>query len=289
MFNIEPQKVLHLWKEEEKKTPKLHGRFIESIKLNGWYVYIDFDPRKGWSEIHSSAMRPIPAFEKYKEQFDIFETGVARRLIAEAIIPGMDFFEMNGLFNRSAGNCHANGVEFHFHDMLVIPRLNTTAIDRYRELEDFVCHKQTETIKLHPTRNLRNYTKEVWYEIFNEVVEAGEEGLVFKRADSIYTPGKKNSDLVKMKMEDTFDLLCKRMYWTKGEKGNDNLNLDLENKLGIITPVRIGKYSDIAEFQRDSPVGKVIEIKAMMKTKYGNYKEPRFNRVRGDKLPKDID
>lgn len=289
MFTFEPQKCLHLYKEEEKKKPKLNGLYMESIKLNGWYAYIDFDPRKGWSGIHSSAMREIPAFEKYKEHFEaLMPVNCPHRLVAEAIIPGMDFFEMNGLFNRSVGDYHVKGVEFHFHDIILIDEPKE-ADYRYYYLESYLEDQETDTIKLHKIREIHPYDKELWYSRFNEVVEAGEEGLVFKRTDSVYSPGKRNSDLVKMKMEDTFDVICFRVYWTKGEKGNFNLNMEVRNKAGIITPVRIGKHSDIEAFKDNPPIGQVVEIKAMCKTKYGNYKEPRFVRLRPDKLPKDID
>jgi hypothetical protein len=288
---MQPQKVLHLHLEEAKKKPKLQGLYMLSEKLDGWYVTIDYDPSYGWFTPVSSAGRVIPSMLWAKEIFErLPEPKEYCRFIMEATIPGLDFHTANGIFNRSIGDFECKDVVFSIHDYIQYSVINSIdAINRYKLLTKLDTSYTKGRVFIHPLLHVGEYNRDNWMLYFDEVASRDGEGIVAKRETGLYSPGKRNSDLLKIKLEDTFDLLCIRMYWTVGEKGHDNLNLDLQNKAGVIVPVRIGKHSDIAKFQVDSPVGKVIQIKAMCQLPDGSYREPRYDCERFDKLPSEID
>jgi ATP-dependent DNA ligase len=287
------QKVLHLHKEEEKKNPNINHEYIISEKKDGWYVFVDYFPDRGFSYPVSSSYRFVPSMEKSIDLFRRLPKPINHcRFIMEAVIPGMDFYTMNGIFNRSVGDVNRDDVEFYFHDLITLVDGNPipeTALDRYKRLQQIEQEiKNISRFHLLPILGISK-DKNVWMKHAEEVWENGGEGVVLKRVDAQYKPDRRDSSLMKIKLENSFDLLCVRMYKTIGEKGNENLNLDLKNKKGIIIPVRIGKFSDIAKFEKESPVGKVIKIKCMKQSKDGSYREPRYDCVRYDKTDKDID
>lgn len=288
---LEIQKVLHLHKELAKKNPQLQGNYLLSEKMDGIYTYIDYHPKIGFSLVKSSAQREIPALAWTKKLFESLpKPKEPCRFIQEATIPGVDFHTANGIFNRSVGDFVCQDVVFHIHDIVFPERLGlATALERYNILKTLDISNTMEKLQIHPILYAGSYDEYLWMKYFNEITEKGGEGIVAKRENSLYTPGKRNSDLLKIKLEETFDLLCTRYFTTLGEKGNIAYNVELKNKKGVLVNARIGKFDDIAEFNINSPVGKVIEIKAMCELPDGSYREPRFYRLRTDKNPSEID
>lgn len=290
------QKVLHYHIEEAKKNPKIEGEYIASEKLDGWFTTISFNTKVGWLDVKSSNKRVIPSMRHAKQLFE--RLPVPNRnitLIAEAYIPGLDFYTMNGIFNRSKGDCQANYVEFYLHDLLYnSEHSNDIVIDKRPALErmnsiDYFCLDYNPRIKKVKPLAVTS-DKEIWFDYFDRVTYKGGEGIILKQANGLYQPDKRNSSLMKMKIEDTYDLLCIDMYTTVGEKGNENLNILLKDKAGTEQAVRIGRHEDIHYFTNvDSPVGKVVEIKVMKKNDDGSYREPRFYAIRHDKFVSEID
>ena len=282
-MTLDPQKVLHLYKEEEKVRPKIDNKYIISEKLDGWYVAVRYTVDRGWEYPISSAGRYIPSMEHTVDSIwsRLPNLSYNALFIMEAVIPGKEFYETNGLFNRSTGDYACEEVEFHIHDLLNMGYVKR-ATDRYSDLKTYLSQVKQKKVHLHPYLGISD-DKKVWMRHAENVWEKGGEGVVLKQVDGLYYPGKRNSSLMKIKLEETYDLLCIRQYWTVGDKGNDNLNLDLKDDLGFVVSVRIGKHKDIEEFEKDSPVGKIVEIKCMTKTKDGSYREPRFKCVRYDK------
>jgi len=290
------QKVLHYHIEEAKKKPKILGDYIVSEKLDGWFTTISFNTKVGWLFPKSSSDRIIPSMTHAKEYFE--RLPVPNRninLIAEAYIPDMDFYTMNGIFNRSKGECQGRDVEFYIHDILHTSAVSNdlltdrrTALERMKSIRE-LCLEHNKKIKEVKPLVITNNSKE-WFRHFDDITYSGGEGIILKQADSFYHQGKRNSSLMKMKLEDTFDLLCVNMYKTIGEKGNENLNLLLKDKTGREQPVRIGKHEDIEHFTNvESPIGKVVEIKVMKRNEDGSYREPRFVAIREDKTINEID
>lgn len=291
-YHIEPQKVLNLHKELEKKKPNIHGEYIVTTKKDGWYCFIDYTKEQGWGYIRNEN-RVIPSFQYARELFmkEIPTPNQDTRFIMEAIIPGVDFHTANGIFNRKSED--AKDAVFIIHDCLFLDTFymqiqENSAISRMRKLFDtrLPLYQWDEKIALSEITAISK-DRNVWNFQFEKAIDAGEEGIILKRVESFYTPGKRNADLMKLKLEETYDLLVKSMYWSTGEKGNDSLNLLLENASGITVPVRVGKDSDIAEFTKESPVGKIAEIRCMKQLEDGSYREPRFKSIRTEK--KDYD
>jgi len=294
MFNgIQPQKVLHLPKELAKKKPNLLGEFIITEKLDGWYVQIPFIVGLGWQTPLSSALRAIPAFEWVAQYLNTtsLKPKVNCIIIAEAIIPDTPFHILNGKFNRSVGDYACKDVEFVIHDFLVSGRPETAyaRIGSVSYLNEEIKTTNIKILRMAEAILVSEYNESLWQKSFETIIDRGGEGIIAKRVSGYYQAGKRNSDLLKLKLEATFDLLCKEVYWTEGEKGNANMNLRLVRASGTEVTVRVGKHSDIAKFTEESPVGKVAEVRCMKELPDGTLREPRFAWIREDKLAKDID
>jgi ATP-dependent DNA ligase len=291
-----PQKVLHLHIEEKKKKPNIQHDYLISEKLDGWYTYIDYIVGLGWGYVHSRQGRIIPSMEWAKSEFEkLPKPSFNCRLIMEAIIPGLDFHTMNGIFNRSIGDCQAKEAIFLVHDIINkdiywqnIPE--NKAIERYNRLITSNIGKNSKHIFTHNILGIAS-EKHIWAKYFLDIMEKSGEGIILKQCDALYQPDKRNSSLMKMKLEETFDLLCIDLVDTIGEKGNPNTNMILERKDGTKVTIRIGKHEDIKEFKSidGSPLRKVVEIKAMCELPDGSFREPRFLKIRDDKTYGDID
>lgn len=281
---ILPQLCLHLHKEEAKKNPKIFGNYLATEKKDGWYTYIDYIKGKGWNSPYSRQGREIPSLLWAKEYFNdtITKPQVNVRLIPETTIDGKEFHELNGILNRSKGECQAYDAIFNLHDIICTDTyfINTEenyALNRWNLLQSLDISKCENKIRKIPLLTISD-NKDIWMKYFNEIVESGGEGICLKRADSLYQSDKRNSNLMKIKLETKAFLHCVDMYRTTGEKGNSNLNLTLRSKAGNNIEVRVGKHVDIEMFENDKStiLDKVVEIKAMCLLESGQYREPRF-------------
>jgi ATP-dependent DNA ligase len=282
------QKVLHLHIEEKKKKPNINHTYIVTPKLDGWFGYIDYIDGE-WSNIHSRVGREIPSLLWARQEFQELAIHENVRLIFEITIPNEPFHILNGILNRSVGDCQAREAIFHLHDIISYS-FNFSARDRLHRLLGL----DLETVKYHIRRIpvlAITEDKEVWMDYFNEVTNAGGEGVVLKQLDAVYQPDKRNSSLMKIKLEDTFDLECINIFHTVGDKGYDNLNATLRRKSGVIITVRIPKDEDRILFEENPMyiIGNIVEVKCMCELPDGKLREPRFVRVRDDKYLEDRD
>ena len=280
-----PQKVKHLKDELKKKSPAINNQYIVSEKKDGWYVYVDFDKFTGWGHCRSSSGREIPSMKHCKKDFEALGnplTGI--RLIMEAVIPETPFHILNGVFNRSKGNCDAEDVVFYLHDIITLDRPNLTAINRYKQLMQL---PELARIKVHSNLDITADPNR-WDYYFKTVVNNGGEGVILKQANGIYQPSKRNSSLMKIKQEVTLDLLVVAYYSTIGDKGNTAWNMVCRRKSGVEVTVVVAKHLDIASFELESPIGKVAEISAMKELRNGALREPTFKCIREDKTILDL-
>jgi len=279
MFNIDVQKVLHLHLEEAKKKPKIQGEYMVTEKLDGWYVYVDYCAVDGWGPIRSRQGRIIPSLVDNTDFYNM-KPRVSCRIIAEATIPGMNFHELNGVLNRSKGDCQASGVKFYAHDIILLDDLDLEALERYDVLHSVIQGSSIERVPLLALTDDRDN----WMYQAQKVWERGGEGVVLKAEGSTYQPGKRNSSLMKIKLEELVVGECTHFYYTVGDKGNRNLNIGVRLASGSKVDVRIPKFSDIAAIEDDSSfiLGKEVELKCMCKLPDGSLREPRFNNVVGD-------
>jgi hypothetical protein len=296
---IQPQKILALSKELEKKNPKLHGKYYAQIKYNGWYVQVPYTPESGWGVPLSSAGRAIPSLEKMPDTLfrHLPKPTKPTILIAEVVLQGLPFHEMNGLLNRSKGNYLLDEATFYIHDYIqssseihnsVIP-FDKIYRERLNVIQSALSHLNKDIIPV-GTVLYSEYNKDLWYKAFMSYVEKGEEGLVFKRDTHIYMPGKRNSDVLKLKMECTIDALAYDLKESVGEKGNLAYTLYSKRKNGAIIKTVIAKHSLINDFLKDKSLwyNKVVEIKGMEEMPDGTIYQPVFVRVRNDKSINDF-
>jgi hypothetical protein len=285
---MKPQKALHLHLEEAKKKPNINHLYAMMEKYNGWWCGIDYIHGKGFSYPFSRQLREVPAWKNYRDLFAELKLTKSCRILSEAIIDGMDFYTMNGLFNRSKGNCHVENVKFHLHDVIEFDNLTKPFSERYDDVAILDLNGLPTDIKRVEILGLSGI-KEDWMCKAKEIWTREGEGVILKQWDAPYMPDKRNSSMIKIKLEENYDLLCVDYFTSIGEKGNLAYNLMLRNKSGVEIPVVIAKFTQIAEFNRERPVGKVVQIKCMNKTPYGSYREGRFDCVRYDKNSYEID
>lgn len=127
------------------------------------------------------------------------------------------------------------------------------------------------------------------WELYNQARELGHEGLILKQKGSLYNPGK-TVDWVKVKPEETVDLVCTGTY--PGEKGSK-----LEGLIGGLEfnykGVKVRAGSGLTDEDRARPsehfVGRVFEIIYHEETPDGSLREPRVKGERKDKYPEDAD
>jgi len=290
---MQMQKVLHLKTELEKKNPKLQGNFLVTEKFEGWFVTIYYShATKTWLAPVSSSNRIIPSmfwatrlFNKLpKPKEDCF-------IIAEAYLEETPFHILNGIFNKSKDDCACKEVQFKIHDIVYPNNPTLTAIERYnllRELELYKIEDHAERVEvLHYGR----YDSSQWQKIFDSITDKGGEGIVCKRETGIYSYGKRNSDLLKLKLECVVDLLAVRLEQSVTEKGNLSLVLISKRYNGVEIRTVINSHELQEKFIADSTtiIGKVVEIKAMEEFADGQLRQPTFHCIRHDKTEKEID
>ncbi len=289
---FKPQKVLSLNDELKKKNPKLSGEYMITTKADGWFVVIPFRSKLGWQTPLSSAMREIPSLiwttsllaKLERPRFDCY-------LIAEAIVPGLSFPETNGLLNRSKGNCDCLGVKFLLHDLVIPAQSNLTALQRWDILQKLELSPVSKHFAKIPLLEVSEFNESRWKRRFENEINKGEEGIVLKQSNEIYQFGKRNSSLLKMKLECLVDALAIRFEEGVGEKGNDSLTLVSKRSNGVEIRTVISKHVD-KELFRSKPeviIGKVVSIKAMEEMEDGQLRQPVFAWIRYDKQPHEID
>lgn len=281
------QKVLHLSEAKKLKKFSFNSPYAIMEKLDGWYVYLDCIEGK-WQQLSSSAGRVIPALESLSEQFHrIKSPRVSTRFIFEATIPGKPFHEMNGILNRKYEQ--ATGVVLHLHDMIELEYYKNPFSLRYEILENNWFRKLQDelldSVSLIPIID-KSCEEEDFNSHFSEIIAFGGEGIVLKKLNAGYSFGKRNTDVLKLKQEVTLDLSIMSYKWSKGEKGNDAMNLTLlYRKYSTLIDVVVAKHSDIKiiEDLGANIINKIAEIKAKEVLESGKLSQPTFKCFRFDK------
>lgn len=213
------------------------GRCFAEPKLDGFRLQIHLDKTKEQAEIHffsrnlqdMSAMFPDLAQEVLK--LDV------QTLICEGEAIGFDLNTGAFLpFQETVKRKRKHGIEqaateyplqLFLFDILYLNNkscLDMTYVQRHNNLKEILKKIETnhifvsEHVEIHSTQQLENY--------FLETVETGLEGLVVKRPDAIYQPGKRNFNWIKLKrqeeghLEDTLDCVILGYYAGKGKRAH---------------------------------------------------------------------
>lgn len=291
---MEMQKCLHLSNALEKKTCKITGEYRVTEKLDGWWIRMEAAPGQGWTSPISSANRHIPSLD-FVNLTEVIVPVEQMIVIAEATHPDFpEFSDLNGRLNRKYDKL--DGVVLNIHD-IIYPNRSMPAYERLLAVAEFIAyagqkHKQNDMEfrlaaipELIISRDINDWKRE-----FDKVVCRDGEGVVCKRLDAPYYPGKRNESLIKIKEEVTLDLLCIGITYGFGRKGEPSMTLDCKSSNGKIVTVVVPKDSDRLSFTEEPRriLQKVVIIKAMKRLE-DSLREPRFKGIRHDKLSTDID
>lgn len=287
---FKPQKVLHLKDELAKKNPKLQGEYAITEKHNGWDIDIPFDGEK---------FLPFRAGRSGQEKFSLSwvhtELNASLKtksspfvLKGEAVQGDTPFEILNGLLNRKS---LLEDVQFKLHNLYLPSAPDRNYLGRRDSLINI--HKvmlSSEIFQITPILYTGKYDQKVWDSIFEDITQDGGEGIVAARTTALYSQGKRNSDVLKMKLECTVDVLADRLEETIGKKGNPALTLVSKRKNGTEVRTIIGRHSLQEQFRTNpsSVLGKVVAVHGMYEYPDGKIKEPVFGHIRYDKLPNDI-
>lgn len=286
---MKPQKALHKYKADAKKTKQYLGYdYLMLPKIDGWYGYFNIGQN---TAISSNAQRVIPScFDASRELIDATKSLLHGRLIFEITVDSEPQFEiMNGILNRKA---ICKDVRLNVHDFITLGNNTEFTLDRHYTAERIVEAIDLDWIDLVPRLGISSVPEE-WESKAVQLIDQGHEGLILKKVKAGYTPGKRNEDLMKIKEECEFDLLC--VGFQKGTADSKYANtvgaLVVMDKVGTKFTV-----SGMTDKQRnewwmypEKIVHKVVKVKAKNVMKDGSLREPRFNVVRFDKNKNDID
>lgn len=295
-MQFKPQKVQHLEDALALKTPKIFGEYAITEKFNGWDTSLLFNGSE-FQPILSSSGKPIVSLDWLHKELNAvcpkYNCIGAFALKAEAIIPGMAFEEINGILNRSTNATQRKDVVLKVHNIVPLnivknPWVASERLKLRTSLLDTLKHPNLHDV---PVLGVHQYNEKIWLKYFHEVIERGGEGIVALRLASIYMQGKRNADVLKLKMEITRDVLATRLEETIGEQGFPGLTLISKRKNGAEILTVIGKHS-LQQAWRANPnliIGKVVQVSGMYEYPNGKIKEPVFQHIRHDKNATEID
>lgn len=282
------QYVRHLHDEMAKKNPSCVGQeYMVFEKHDGWFGYLDFPS----CIINSRSRREIPSMVELSDKIRAKKPDCKGRLIFEIMIEGLEvdsFYELNGILNR---NEIAEDTYLRVHDY--IPNFNPTRMDaekRYCYAKEVVERLDLPEVIMSPVLCTSANAAD-WHTTCKDIWAQGREGVILKRSKGLYSPGKRQYDLMKIKESVTLEL--KVVGIERGEASGKYAHtlgkLVLQDNCG-----RTHRVSGMSDADRDlwykNPqliVDQIVEVKAMKKLKDGSLREPRFKAVRHDKL--DID
>lgn len=291
--NFKPQKALHLKDELAKKKPKLDGLFAIYEKYDGWDTTVIYCDGKFHAPL-SSANNVIASLEWMAEQLN---TKFPHKLPFEFIIKAeayrydTPFKVLNGLLNRRVGDYVLQDALLMVHD--IVPLNKVIRLDERMRLVDHFVESCASLgfVRKAEVLGISEYNEKLWDRFFYNVLENAGEGIIAKRTAGVYEVGKRNSDVLKKKLEMTVDVLATELRDGVGDKGNPSLTLVCKRKNGAIVPVVIAKHSLIDKFLNDPKcvIGKVVTVRAMEEFENGTLRQPVFAYERPDKAVDDYE
>jgi hypothetical protein len=291
------QKVLHLYKELEKKKPSLVGDYMATCKIEGWYLLIHYIKNLGWQtplsyNSTSKTFLEVPSLVWTSSLLQELPTPQWNcTLIVEGIVPGLPFEKTKGLLNRKNEPCLE--VQFCMHD-LVVPSLPLlSSIERWNLLQLLDISGCGKLFKKLELIQVSSFNQLLWENLAAKYIAQGEEGIVFKKADAAYAFGKRNSTLLKLKMECEKDLQCLRLELTQGKKGNTGYTLISKGLNNVEVRTVVNSHEEQDKLIRLDKAGVLdkycVKVKAMRHLEDGNLKEPVYVGIRSDKDVSQID
>ena len=277
-----PQKAKHLYAEEEKKNPAHLGHdYMIFEKHDGWYGYMDVG-----SPVMSRQVRAIPSMTDFSTELNAAFVdkmpGMRGRLIFEILVEGSPVFkDLNGILNRHE---QAKDAYILVHDF--IPE-DTDHIfsTRYEVAKLVVTDLELPKVRMATLLDGSSYVPQQWKAIAELIWQHGGEGIIAKKRMALYSPGKRNADILKIKLEKTEEMLVIGLAEGEGKYEGTTGKLIVKDVHGVEH-----KVSGMSDGERhtwwDRPeliVGKTVEVQFMQRLDNGSLREGRFKAVRHDK------
>lgn len=283
---MKPQKALHLYQQLEKKNPKLEGKtYIAFEKYDGWYGYWDVG-----QQIMSRQMREIPSMKSHSDELNTYADRLPKgRFIFEILVAGSPVFkDLNGILNRheQAKKAYLIAHDFIPQGMEGLP-FHTRRSMMYSAIGQLPCHLLVAAQML--TAPMK-FDADYWQDLANVIWREGGEGVIIKDANAPYSPGKRNADILKIKLENTEEMVVSGVHIGQG-KYSKTLGYLLVKDVHGVTHKVSGMTDDERDTWWNDPeliIGKVVEVQFMQRLANGSLREPRFKAVRHDKTVKEL-
>lgn len=291
---MQPQLVLHLWKELAKKKPQcINKKYMLFQKYDGIYGYLEN------GKIYSRTQRHIPSLK----HLNMPNFGDTRVIFEIMVTDVLEFHIMNGILNRKQPCKHPY---FKVHD-IVVPNDTRPFIERYNDLHKLLQRMYKSDVGMNGMYGMRvampigtSSNPTVWQQAAEKVWSMNGEGIILKRLAAPYSAGKRNYDLMKIKQDVTVDLLVTGLALGKaGGKYQGTLGTLLctdkngkEHKMSGMSDKQRHEWWNAPKGTKKRPhpiLGRIVEGKAMKKLKDGAFRELRFKAIRHDKNRTEID
>lgn len=213
-----------------------------------------------------------------------FKEGV---LIFEAWHPEMTVHKISGDVRRNSPAPH---IVAKVHDWIPFDDFVAGASDMQFKYRTMVAEEMCDVIGDHWMQYVDQFpidTEAVAQEVFRAFVDNIDfysEGIILRNPDAGWVAGKRNADLVKIKLEESADL---RVVGINGGEGK------YAGTTGTIVVDYKGKHcpiSGMSDYERgiwfaDPSIimGQIVEVQFMCETPDGMMREPRFKMIRHDK------
>ena len=306
------QKALHLYLEEAKKKPNHLGKTYHVLeKFDGWYLFIDCIDGK-WQGVRNKKGQLLPSMSHFSKLFEevVTPTKVDIRLCFEGTLFEKDevpmlFSKLNGMFNqkhtplcrgavvdsKTFGKVVIQDVKLKVHDLILLNNPSKSFSERYADLKAFTRKAiWADDLVWFNVVSILGYSDDpdVWKRIYANVItwyNCQGEGIILKESDAGYEEGKRNSTLMKIKCEKSFELLVIGVEKGEGKYRGTLGKLIVKDANGIIN-----KISGMSDYLRvlwwETPsliVDKLVEVACMKVLPNKSLREGRYKATRHDK------
>lgn len=279
---MKPQKAKHLYAEEEKVKPAHLGHeYMILEKHDGWYGYMDIG-----SGIMSRQMREIPSMRDFSIELNkaLAENmpGIKGRLVFEILVEGSPVFkDLNGILNRHE---QAKNAYILVHDFLSVED-DEIASTRYARACNIVEDLNLPKVRMVNLLDSCNDDPEQWRAIAELIWSNGGEGIIAKKRTAYYSPGKRNADILKIKLEKSEEMLVVGLAEGAGKYEGTLGALIVVDKHKVEHPVSgMSDHERHAWWKKPELVyGATVEVQFMERLANGALREGRFKAIRHDK------
>lgn len=279
---MKPQRVKHLFIEELKVKPAHLGHpYMIFEKHDGWYGYMDIG-----SGIMSRQMREIPSMRDFSVELNTALAecmpGIKGRLIFEILVEGSPVFkDLNGILNRHE---QAKNAYILVHDFLAAED-ESCAATRHARAVNIVGDLALPKVRMATLLDSWNDNPEQWRAIAELIWSKGGEGVIAKKRTGYYSPGKRNADILKIKLENSEEMLVVGLAEGEGKYEGTLGALIVQDKFKV--EHRVSGMSDHERatwWKHPTRVcGATVEVQFMERLANGSLREGRFKAIRHDK------